>query len=108
MPAARRHFRNACHGRTRPVIAIIGENSGTEVTDFMIPYGVLKQSNAADVFAVSTQNGPMIIQIYYLKAIGTGMVMQSLDDALNGIVKRYGRSTAPGMALDLEYPGFKK
>jgi putative intracellular protease/amidase len=53
---------NARFGRTRPVIAIIGENSGTEVTDFMIPYGVLKQSNAADVFAVSTQKGTMTMR----------------------------------------------
>lgn len=49
-------------GRTRPVIAIIGENSGTEVTDFLIPYGVLKQSSAADVFAVSTQSGPLTLR----------------------------------------------
>jgi putative intracellular protease/amidase len=49
-------------GRTRPIIAIIGENSGTEVTDFLIPYGVLKQSNTADVFAVSTQTGPLTLR----------------------------------------------
>ena len=49
-------------GRTRPVVAVIGENSGTEVTDFLIPYGVLKQSNAADVFAVSTQSGPLTLR----------------------------------------------
>jgi putative intracellular protease/amidase len=43
--------------RRRPVIAVIGENSGTELTDFAIPYGVLKQSGAAEVFTVSTQPG---------------------------------------------------
>ncbi|MEP7157396.1 MAG: hypothetical protein ABI905_16570, partial [Betaproteobacteria bacterium] len=36
-------------GRTRPVVAIIGENSGTELTDFVIPYGVLMQSGVAEV-----------------------------------------------------------
>ena len=49
-------------GRTRPVIAIVGENSGTEVTDFLIPYGVLKQSNAADVLAISTQASPLTLR----------------------------------------------
>jgi putative intracellular protease/amidase len=53
---------SARFGRTRPIIAIIGENSGTEVTDFMIPYGVLKRSNAADVFTVSTQDGPITLR----------------------------------------------
>lgn len=48
--------------RARPVIAIIGENSGTEVTDFIIPYGVLKQSNAADVYAVATQASPLTLR----------------------------------------------
>ena len=46
-------------GRTKPVIAVIGENSGTELSDFVIPYGVLTQSGAADVVAVATRDGPM-------------------------------------------------
>ena len=29
-------------GRTRPLIAVVGENGGTELTDFVIPYGVLR------------------------------------------------------------------
>jgi len=33
-------------GRTRPLIAVVGENSGTELTDFTIPYGVLSRSEA--------------------------------------------------------------
>ena len=44
-------------GRQGPVIAIIGENSGTELTDFVIPYGVLAASGAAEVVTVSTQPG---------------------------------------------------
>jgi putative intracellular protease/amidase len=44
-------------GRQRPVIAIVGENSGTELTDFVIPYGVLAASGAAEVVTVSTQPG---------------------------------------------------
>jgi putative intracellular protease/amidase len=46
-------------GRARPVIAVVGENSGTELTDFVIPFGVLRHSDAADVFAVATHAGPI-------------------------------------------------
>lgn len=44
-------------GRQRPVVAIVGENAGTELTDFVIPYGVLQASGAAEVITVSTQPG---------------------------------------------------
>ncbi|MBC7367480.1 MAG: DJ-1/PfpI family protein [Undibacterium sp.] len=44
-------------GRQRPLIAIIGENSGTELTDFAMPYGVLAASGAAEVVTVATQPG---------------------------------------------------
>ena len=46
-------------GRSRPIVAIIGENSGTELTDFAIPYGVLQASGAAEVVTVSTQPGTL-------------------------------------------------
>lgn len=43
--------------RTRPVVAIIGANDGTETTDYLIPYGVLKRADVADVYALGTQSG---------------------------------------------------
>ena len=46
-------------GRQRPVIAIVGENSATELTDFVIPYGVLAASGVAEVITVSTQPGAL-------------------------------------------------
>ena len=46
-------------GRVRPVIAIVGDNSGTELSDFMVPYGLLSEANVADVIAVSTGAGPV-------------------------------------------------
>ena len=52
---------HARFGRARAVVAVVGENgsadSSTELTDFMIPYGVLSQSGAADTVALSTQPG---------------------------------------------------
>ena len=49
-------------GRNRPVIAVIGENSGTELTDFVIPYGVLAQSGIAEMVSVSTRPGPLTMR----------------------------------------------
>lgn len=45
--------------RTKPVIAIVAENTFTELTDYVIPYGVLSESGVAEVFAIATQNGPI-------------------------------------------------
>ena len=49
-------------GRTRPVVAVIAGNSGTELTDFVIPFGVLSASGAAEVVAVSTGPGPVTMK----------------------------------------------
>lgn len=46
-------------GRTKPVVAVAGDNHGTELTDFVIPYGVLSRSGAADVISVATGPGIM-------------------------------------------------
>lgn len=44
-------------GRTRPVVAVIGDNAGTVAADFLIPYGVLAASELADVVSVATRPG---------------------------------------------------
>jgi putative intracellular protease/amidase len=45
--------------RTRPVVAVIGENTFTELTDYVVPYAVLVESGAAEVIALATQPGPI-------------------------------------------------
>lgn len=45
--------------RAKPVIAVVGENRGTELTDFVIPYGVLARSGAAQLVVVATHDGPI-------------------------------------------------
>lgn len=42
---------------SRPVIAVLGINEGTETTDYLMPYGILKRADVADVVAVSTRPG---------------------------------------------------
>ncbi|HAT29765.1 MAG TPA: hypothetical protein DCW29_02580 [Janthinobacterium sp.] len=48
-------------GRSRPIVAVVGENSGTVLSDYVIPYGVLAQSGVAEVIAVATQPGPLTL-----------------------------------------------
>lgn len=50
--------------KARPVIAIIGANgdTGTETTDYVMPYGILRRADVAEVFALATHPGP--VQLY--------------------------------------------
>jgi len=45
--------------RERPVVAIIGINDATEVTDYLLPYGILKRADVAEVVALATGPGPV-------------------------------------------------
>ncbi len=47
--------------RSRPVIAIIGINDATEATDYLTPFGILKRADVADVTALATQPGPVML-----------------------------------------------
>lgn len=46
------------HGHDQPLVAIAGENAGTELTDFAIPYGVLKRAGIETV-ALAAHEGPL-------------------------------------------------
>ncbi len=39
--------------RTRPLIAIIGINDATETTDDLMPHGILRRADVADVVALA-------------------------------------------------------
>ncbi|TGL40386.1 DJ-1/PfpI family protein [Leptospira perdikensis] len=43
----------------KPVIVVIGENQYTELTDFIVPYGILKRSEIAEIYAVAPNKGTM-------------------------------------------------
>ena len=47
--------------RERPLIAIIGINDATETTDYLMPYGVLRRADVADVVALATEPGPVTL-----------------------------------------------
>lgn len=43
--------------RSRPVVAVVGYNASTELTDYVVPYGILAESGVAEVMALATQVG---------------------------------------------------
>jgi putative intracellular protease/amidase len=45
--------------RERPVVAVLAYNPSTEVTDYVVPYGILAESRVAKVVAVATGEGPI-------------------------------------------------
>jgi putative intracellular protease/amidase len=48
--------------RERPLVAVIGLNDATEVTDYVMPTGILRRADIADVLLVATNDGP--VQLY--------------------------------------------
>jgi transcriptional regulator GlxA family with amidase domain len=47
--------------RQRPLIAVVGINDATETTDYLMPYGVLRRADVADVVALATKPGPVTL-----------------------------------------------
>jgi len=47
--------------RNRPVVAIIGINNATETNDYLMPYGILRRADIADVMALATAPGPVML-----------------------------------------------
>jgi putative intracellular protease/amidase len=47
--------------RQRPLIAIVGINDSTETTDYLMPYGILRRADAADVMMLATKPGPVTL-----------------------------------------------
>jgi putative intracellular protease/amidase len=45
--------------RARAVVAVLAYNPATEVTDYVVPYGILAESGIAEVVAVATGEGPI-------------------------------------------------
>src|SRR5690348_13565492 len=64
-------------GRSRPLIAVIADNAGSETTDFTIPYGVLKEAGIADV--VSLSKGPGPVQLRPILRIRTDLTLAEFD-----------------------------
>jgi transcriptional regulator GlxA family with amidase domain len=47
--------------RARPLIAVIGINAGTETTDYLMPTGILRRADVADVMLLAAEPGPVTL-----------------------------------------------
>lgn len=47
--------------RERPLIATVAINEGTEITDYLVPNGILARSGVADVVSLATETGPVVL-----------------------------------------------
>jgi putative intracellular protease/amidase len=47
--------------RRHPVIATVGINDATENTDYLMPYGILRRADVAEVVLLATQRGPLTL-----------------------------------------------
>lgn len=64
-PSAEEHARTIAALRPRrtgrPVVAVLGHHEGAEITDLMVPYGILHRSDVARVLVVGTRRSPFIL-----------------------------------------------
>ncbi len=64
--------------RQRPLVAIIGLNDATETTDYLMPYGILRRADVADVVAVATDRGP--VELYPALRVAPDMTVADFND----------------------------
>jgi transcriptional regulator GlxA family with amidase domain len=63
--------------RERPVIAVIGINDGTETTDYLMPTGILRRADVADVLLVATEKGP--VTLYPALTVDSDFSLEQFD-----------------------------
>ncbi len=65
--------------RRRPVVAIVADNRGSETSDLMVPYGVLKRSGLVDVVVVAPE--PSTITLMPVLSIRPQSTLEAFDRA---------------------------
>ncbi|MEN3348159.1 MAG: hypothetical protein V7632_1794 [Bradyrhizobium sp.] len=65
--------------RERPLIAIVGINDMTETTDYLMPYGILKRADVADVVTLAT--GPGAVTLFPVLKVEPDMTTAAFDSA---------------------------
>jgi putative intracellular protease/amidase len=63
--------------RARPVVAMIGINDATEVTDYLMPVGILRRADVADVLLVAT--GPGRVKLYPALTVEPDITVADFD-----------------------------
>jgi len=63
----------------RPLVAVIGINDATETTDYLVPTGILRRADVADVVLVATGPGP--VQLYPALKVEPDATVSEFDAA---------------------------
>jgi putative intracellular protease/amidase len=61
----------------RPLVAIIGLNDATETTDYLMPTGILRRADIADVMTISTEPGP--VKLYPALVVEADATIETFD-----------------------------
>ncbi|ANN56672.1 transcriptional regulator [Mesorhizobium loti NZP2037] len=64
--------------RARPVVAVVGINDATETTDYLMPIGILRRADIADVMALSTEPGP--VKLYPALTAEADATIEAFDE----------------------------
>lgn len=75
--------------RERPVIAILALNAGTEVTDFLVPYGVLRRADVADVTVVAEHATPVPLHPFSRLGRGPELLRVDPESTMRAFDERY-------------------
>lgn len=65
--------------RERPLVAVIGINDATETTDYLMPTGILRRADVADVMMLATGEGP--VQLYPALEVEPDTTVAAFDAA---------------------------
>jgi len=63
----------------RPLIAVVGINDATETTDYLMPPGILRRADVADVVMLATGPGP--VQLYPALTVAPDATIEAFDAA---------------------------
>ena len=75
--------------RARPVIAILALNEATEVTDFLVPYGVLQRADVADVTVVAERAAPVPLHPFSALSRGPELLRVEPQSTTRAFDERY-------------------
>lgn len=63
--------------RARPLVAVVGLNDATETTDYLMPTGILRRADIADVVMLSTEPGP--VKLYPALTVEADATIEAFD-----------------------------
>ncbi len=63
----------------RPLLAVVGLNEGTETTDYLMPTGILRRADIADVMLLAKDSGP--VELYPVLRVEPDAILADFDAA---------------------------